>query len=137
MINKLLIVLTVIIASACSQRGKDLVNTGYHPQIGDHLEVVLSQMDWPYFGHSGPMGGEIVGFLYDPADGRYSGFGTNMIDETKEGLKVVILYLRNDIIRDIVILDGGVTDELLDGAAREIFAARLERNTSAKESPNQ
>jgi hypothetical protein len=136
MMKMILILLTAIIASACSERGKHRVNTGYHPQIGDHFEVVLSTLMSPYFSHSGPMGGEIAGYLYDPDDGRYSGFGTDMIDETKEGLKVVILYLRNNIVRDIVVLDGGVTGELLNGAAREIFAARLERNASIKESPD-
>jgi len=47
-----------------------------------------------------------------------------MIDESRPDVQVFLIHFENNVIKDILILDGHVTDELLDGGGREIFEDR-------------
>lgn len=113
--------------TSCAPDRHQRVNKPYHPMIGDHATVVLGRLASPYFGYRGPTVGTIEGYLYDPGESRYCGFGSGMIDENKRGLKVVLLYYVDDVIRDIITVDGGVTGALLDGTARDLFIEKWKR----------
>ncbi|GEM_PF-5110583 len=103
---------------------KEPKHTPYIPSIGDSVDLVYSKITGPYFSYDFGETGEIFGYLYLPSEHRFSGFGQGMIDESRPDVQVFLIHFENNVIKDILILDGHVTDELLDGGGREIFEDR-------------
>lgn len=110
-----IILTSFLLLVSCSKIENDSQNSEkYFPKIGDSSVFLFQKGLTPYFMSEVRDGAQISGFLHDPVSGRFSGFGPGMIDETKPNVKTVLIMVKNQVIIDVLIRDGGVTDKMLD-----------------------
>ena len=133
---KRLLIFVILISCSCTSRKSDL-STDYFPAIGDDINYVLSMCGTPYFGSSGPFGGRIYGYTYYPNTKEFTAFSRDDPNRESGGEKVqvVILYYKSNIVKDVIVVDGAVTKNMLIGEARQLFQERLKNTIEAEGQP--
>jgi hypothetical protein len=116
--------LYAMLVASCAKQ--DTVKAPFVPKIGDSIELVYSKIATPYFSYDFHEKGKIFGYLYLESEERFSGYGPGMIDEADPEVQVFLILFESNMITDTLMLDGPVSDEILDGGAREIFEKRLQ-----------
>ena len=103
--------------------GDDSSIAPYYPVIGESAETVLSRMGPPYFMYEGPNEGVIMGYVHNRKSGQFTGFQITsaVAEKAGGGPSVVILYLVEGTVFQMIEMDGHISDELLDGGAFEVF----------------
>jgi len=124
-IGTLPMLLFAMLMSSCAKQ--ETIKAPFVPKIGDSIELVYSKII-PYFSYDFRETGEILGYLYLESEERFSGFGPGMIDETNPDVQVFLILFENNAIIDTLMIDGPVSDELLNGGARKIFEERHQKS---------
>ncbi len=119
--NRGRLALLAVVLSACSPGPDHRESAGNTLRLGDSAERVLYRLGPAYFESRGPREGLIHGYLWDPSTDTYSGFGPGMLDEAMPGIHVALLYFEAGHLRDIIRVEGGVTDDMLSGHAQRYF----------------